>query len=516
MVVLLVVHLLQVLCAGAYRTPRELNWWFGLALMALTLCFGLVGYLLPWDQKGYWATKVATSILGGTPVLGPSLQRAVVGGTEYGNATLTRFYGLHVGILPIALVLCLVIHVALYRRHGITAPRHATGVGHFWPEQVFRDMVAALAVFGILVCVVVYRHGAPLDAPADPTDAVYPARPEWYFLALYQMLKYFPGKYELVGTIIIPGTILAVLLILPLFDRILPPRLAHMLACIFVFALLGGAGLLAVTALRDDARDRAFHAARRQADQARDRALQLASTPSIGIPPDGARYILLRDPLYHGRAVLRAKCLGCHRYQGEEPLDSDERGQETPGPQKAADLTSFGTRAWVRGLLEDPRSAAYFGKVPQCRGMTRWKQTSKLSTKQLDDIADFVSGFASVPSDTTPAEWVADPKVADHPGRKPFVKECGQCHVVPGLTEGGREDAPGLFAWGSPQWIDRMIKRPGAPDLYGFLEPSDQMVPFGDQLTDTDLTSLARFLRGDYLPPPARPVEPSLARASAR
>ena len=95
--VLLLLHLLQVLLAGAYRAPREFNWWFGLALLVLTLGFSLTGYLLPWDQKGYWATKVATNIMGGAPVIGPYLKKVVVGGTDYGNQTLTRFYGLHVG-----------------------------------------------------------------------------------------------------------------------------------------------------------------------------------------------------------------------------------------------------------------------------------------------------------------------------------------------------------------------------------------------------------------------------------
>ena len=141
MVVLLVLHLLQVLWAGAYRRPREFNWWFGMALLFLTLGFSLTGYLLPWDQKGYWATKVATNIMGGAPVVGPYLQKIVVGGPDYGNQTVTRFYGLHVGVLPTLLVLCLAAHIALFRRHGITPPPNAEKrpTGQFWPEQLFMD-----------------------------------------------------------------------------------------------------------------------------------------------------------------------------------------------------------------------------------------------------------------------------------------------------------------------------------------------------------------------------------------
>ena len=494
MVVLLVLHLIQVLWAGAYRRPREVNWWFGMALMFLTLGFSLTGYLLPWDQKGYWATKVATNIVGGTPVLGPSLQKVIVGAPDYGNQTLTRFYGLHVGVLPTLFVLSLAAHVALFRRHGLTPPRRAgnRATGHFWPEQLFMDTVAGLAVLGVLLFLVLSEHGANLDAPADPSSSDYPARPEWYFLSLFQLLKAFPGKNEVVGTILIPTAITVVLLLIPLFDRFLPHTLAHVLALGFVFALVVGAGYLTYEAWRVDAHDKFFQAGRAKADEARRRALRLAGDPAVGIPPDGAAYVLLRDPLTHGRGVLNAKCLGCHYFDG--------KGR---GRQVASDLKGHGSYAWVRGLLEDPKAPSYFGKVPQCDGMAEWKKNSKLSKKQLDDVARFVASFAAVPPEMTPEEWLNSPGVADHPGQAPFVEDCGRCHVVDGLTEGGYRDAPKLFAWGSKQWTSRMIHKPGSPDLYGYLEKKDQMPAFtSDQLTENDVTTLIRFLKNDYLDAP--------------
>src|SRR5262245_37128842 len=127
MVVLLGIHMLQVVIAGAHLPPREVNWWLGLMLMGLVLGMSLTGYLLPWDQKGYWATQVATSILGGIPGVGDAARTVLVGGPEYGNHTLSRFYALHVAILPATIVILLVAHVAVFRRHGITTPKDAQG-----------------------------------------------------------------------------------------------------------------------------------------------------------------------------------------------------------------------------------------------------------------------------------------------------------------------------------------------------------------------------------------------------
>ncbi len=95
--VLLVLHLMQVMIDGAYKAPREINFWFGIVLLQLVLGLSLTGYLLPWDQKGFWATKVATNIAAITPFIGPQLQRLIVGGADYGHHTLTRFFALHAG-----------------------------------------------------------------------------------------------------------------------------------------------------------------------------------------------------------------------------------------------------------------------------------------------------------------------------------------------------------------------------------------------------------------------------------
>src|SRR4051794_32089035 len=197
MIVLLALHMMQVVVDGAYRAPREFNWWIGLALLLLTFGLGLTGYLLPWDQRGYWSTKVATNIMATVPLVGPAVQRLAVGGTEYGHHTLTRFFALHAGLLPLLMIGLTFVHVALFRRHGLRykEPKRAADAT-FWVDQVLRDGVACLAVLATVLLLVIWPKvtgkgywGAELSAPADPSIAFSAARPEWYFLFLFQFLK---------------------------------------------------------------------------------------------------------------------------------------------------------------------------------------------------------------------------------------------------------------------------------------------------------------------------------------
>ena len=122
MIVTIVLHMIRVYIYGAYKKPREINWMTGVLLLCMVMGFGFTGYLLPWDQKAYWATKVGTSVMGTIPVVGDYVLRITRGGTELGALTLTRFYTLHVVFLPIATVVLLIGHFAMIRRQGISTP----------------------------------------------------------------------------------------------------------------------------------------------------------------------------------------------------------------------------------------------------------------------------------------------------------------------------------------------------------------------------------------------------------
>ena len=194
------------------------------------------------------------------------------------------------------------------------------------------------------------------------------------------------------------------------------------------------------------------------------------------------------------------------------------RRQGDRAQQTASDLKDFGSAPGFAACSRTRGRPRYFGKVPQCDGMVEWKKSSKLTKPQLDDVADFVASFAAIPADRRPRNGSIARASPTTPASQPFQKECGTCHVIDGLSEGGTRDAPELFAWGSPQWIARMIHKPGAPDLYGYLEAKDQMPAFGaDQLTENDVDD------ADPLPqerlhaaPESRPGPARKSKAGAR
>src|SRR3990172_3472857 len=120
MVVLVLLHMLRVFITGAYKNPRELNWATGAALLVLTLSFGFTGYLLPWDQKAYWATVVGTNMLGSTPLIGQGMSAVLRGGAEVTGRTLLRFYSLHVLWLPVLTALFMWMHFHMIRKLGVS------------------------------------------------------------------------------------------------------------------------------------------------------------------------------------------------------------------------------------------------------------------------------------------------------------------------------------------------------------------------------------------------------------
>jgi len=555
MVVLLAFHLMQVVIDGAYRAPREVNFWLGLILMKIVLGLSLTGYLLPWDQKGYWATRVATNLAGIVPFVGPYLQKIVVGGSDYGHFTLTRFFALHAGILPATLIGFLVLHIALFRRHGIHAkvplpakgqlvaakPANAT----FWPDQVLKDAVACLAVLCVVLALVfmpVFQGatiperpgdilGAHLDAPADRANEYSAARPEWYFLFLFQFLKYFEGmgeQGELLGAIVVPGALMGMLFLMPILGRW---NLGHRFNVLFTIIILFGAAGLTAQAIYDDnmakygapppiAADgkpthkqvmykasQDFIAAVDEAKENAHRAIELARAPR-GIPSTGLLSVMNTDPKVQGPRLFKRYCASCHDYAdgaGKGMVNLDGKGEPA---SSAPNLYRFASREWIAGVLDPKRIAThhYFGKTKHVGGeMVGFVNGDLNADTNANDIKLAVialSAEAKLPGqrqlDADDAAKITEGKV------KLASLTCTDCHKFHDKGELG--SAPDLTGYGSYEWIEGMISNPTHERFYR--DQNDRMPSFAaskkseeNTLSPENLDLLVHWLRGEWFEP---------------
>lgn len=543
MIILLALHMGQVVIDGAYRAPREVNFWIGLILLLMTLGLSLTGYLLPWDQKGYWATQVATNIMAIIPLVGPAMQRLVVGGSDYGHLTLTRFFALHAGLLPFLMIVFIAIHVYVFRRHGIhakldrkpregeqvsedTADPHAASGAYFWPDQLLKDAVACLGVllvvlllsikFGVAGFSDVGKLGAELGAPANPTEAYSAARPEWYFLFLFQFLKlpWFRGAGELWGAVIIPGLVVVLLFLMPIFGR---SQRGHRFNVIFLGVLLLGIIGFTVAALIED-RKPEYKLAVQQANQEAQRVVELARSPS-GIPAEGAVALLRDDPKTAGAKLFAQSCSSCHRYDGHNgtgaPVDA------SISPQTAPDLKGFASRAWLTQLLDPAHISAtkFFGG-------TKFANT-KMARFVKRDIPDYsaeekamlekaiaaLSAEANLKSQRATDAAEAG-KITEGRGilKDDTMLRCAECHTFHGA---GEAEGPDLTGYGSRAWILAFLDNPAHERFYG--DRNDRMPAFGAKklLTPREIGLIADFLRGEWYEPADTPLAAAASPANS-
>jgi ubiquinol-cytochrome c reductase cytochrome b subunit len=526
MVVTMALHMLQVIWDGAYRAPREVNYWLGLVLLQLVMGLGLTGYLLPWDQKGYWATNVATNLATLVPFVGKDIQLLAVGGNEYGHHTLTRFFAMHAGVLPALLVIFLVLHIAIFRRHGIMAKiTPGRPDEFFWPRQVLFDATGCLVLLAIvLLCVLFW--GAELGAPADPAEAYSAARPEWYYLFLFQLLKYFTGSTEIWGAIIIPGIVMTLLALLPFIGRL---EIGHQFNRAFFLLILGAAGVLTGLAWREDANNPEFQAAKVQAAHDAERTNELINRREMLpdgklsevrlIPRQGAVYLLRNDPLARGPRLFKQHCASCHDYadvQGQRP-----EGFAVPPASEKADrapnLHGFATRSWIKGLLSEQTiiGPAYFGNTNHKSGrMATWvKQHDKLlkdDPAKADDDVDCITAALSAQAQLR-SQVAADAKDAAliEKGISLIQQHCTSCHRFGEHGQLGL--APDLTGYGSYEWMLGLVSDPTHERFYRL--ENDRMPSFAKDLVHPErnnvsireLSLIVDWIRGQYY----RPDDPS-------
>jgi quinol-cytochrome oxidoreductase complex cytochrome b subunit len=260
MLISLVLHLLRIFFQAAYKFPREMTWLVGAGLLMVTIGFGFTGYLLPWDQRAYWATVVGTEIAGSVPAIGPALLLFLRGGADVTEATLSRFFGIHVLVLPLTLGALIAIHLLLVHQQGLASPKRATPRpprgGHippdatpqkpFFPDYILDEVIAWYGVLALLV-VLASLFPAGLEAKADPLVTPQHIKPEWYFLGVYELLKLVP---RIVG-ILAPIVLIAVVTFLPFLDRSPEIRMRRRLLAVgTATAILVGLGILTVIGAR--------------------------------------------------------------------------------------------------------------------------------------------------------------------------------------------------------------------------------------------------------------------------
>lgn len=446
LIVVVVLHMIQVFLFGAYKKPREATWILGVVLLLLTMAYGLTGYLLPWDNRAYFGTVVATNIAATAPVLGPYLTRLLGAQNGIGVVTFARFFGLHVLILPPITALLIGIHVYLVRKHGV-APAPGDELvpkKQFYPQQVFKDTVAIFAAFIILFVMAVAVH-VPLEQLADPTDTAYIPRPEWYFLFLFQFLKLFNGSLEVVGSMILPGLAILLLVSVPFIDRSQMVKLTRRgFAFGFVaLAALGWTGLTAAAVISD-----------------RDSGAANQAAIDYSAPTD---WMQLSAEELAGVGYFREEnCASCHAVGGSG---------STIGP----DLTHTAIHrnaAWMIQHFKSPSGVRPGSPMPAIQ----------LTDAQLNTLAAFLlkltpqnaSALANAPAFATRGAMIY------------LANGCGDCHKINGVGTDVGPSLNGLSRRRSRNWVEQHFADPPK------LSPGSEMPPF--KFSKQDMDNLTEYL----------------------
>ncbi|MBI4615378.1 MAG: cytochrome b N-terminal domain-containing protein [Planctomycetes bacterium] len=469
-VVGLALHVTIAVLAGAYKRPRRLVWWAGLALLALALAAGYTGYLLPWDERAYFGTQVGTAIPGSVPVVGPWTRELLRGGEDVGPLTLSRFYAVHVALLPLLFFIATLLHVGLVRKFGITPPGSRVGeeaavprVEPFAPYQIARDSLASLAAV-LIVAVLAVTAGAELGPKADPSAAGVVPRPEWYFLGLQHLLRLVPGDAQILATAVLPGLAALFLFAIPFLDR--SPerglRRRKFLVSAYLALLVTAVGLTI-----------AGYRAVRAEENAMSERRTLAVPPP---PPRDSGPPATEASVARGKELYAAlKCAGCHPDAG-------------PPRDFAPSLAYQGSKTrgdWLARYLARPERI-YYAKENE-RPVARMPGY-ELAPDELAALADYLSTLtdaALVP----PGGWKPEDLTAERVqrGKALFEEElCSTCHQIG--EKGGRlgPDLSGTASRLSPDFVLAILADPQRVNSESAMLPTD--------LSDEEIRSLAAYL----------------------
>jgi quinol-cytochrome oxidoreductase complex cytochrome b subunit/mono/diheme cytochrome c family protein len=365
MIIVLALHFLQTFLYGSFKGRRELLWMSGAVLSFLVLGMGFTGYLLPWDQKAYFATAVGTNIVGQIPLVGNWLTRLLRGGDTIGTLTLSRFYVAHVFLIPGAIFAFIAAHIFLFRKAGAAGPINEDPVDPklapqgFYPRQVLMDMALALLLM-IGLGFLSYFHPTGLGPIANPADTQFLPRPEWYYLPMFEWLKYWEGPKVVFAVVVIPGLLAMLFFLMPFLDRRLERRpWRRPIPVLAVAFVMLGIIYLGAKSEWDDQHDPTVASRLSTQDQQEKAYTAAAFEPYVESPGGTGPMALPTGPVNplvaQGKGIFEAHgCAGCH----------GATGMGTSAAPGLAGITTKFPEAQLIALLHNPNAKMRAGHMP--------------------------------------------------------------------------------------------------------------------------------------------------------
>lgn len=524
MIVVVVLHMSRVFLWGAYKRPRELTWLFGVALLLITMGLSFTGSPLKWDQAGYWAAEVGTSIPGSIPIAGDLTVQLMRGGPDMGQLTISRFFILHVAVLPLTLIVLIISHIVALRVGGAAGPwdqHRGEKSGPFWPYQAFKDTMVASAVVMTLIALSVFLPPSFTGA-ADPLSTTFTPKPEWNFLFLYQALKYFKGPLEPLGVAGVPAILVLILVALPFLDRN-PERDPSKRR-----VAMAGAGVLAAVLIILTIAGYVSKPGSPEQTISEGLAGTPKGVPAPQIVPSSA------ESIKRGAGIYQANgCAGCHKINGT-------------GGVIGPDLTNEGnqgrSRDWLTIQIRTPK--AHFPD-------TIMPAFGKLKSQYISDLVDYLMSLAATTQQPAPAApapmGTASPAPAEtaapslkeltgpaaniigsaDQGEMLFEKQCTSCHGIVGtdkIPNPGSDDkfVPALnpvdrqlFSKNPQEFADNIDKYIQHGSTPRGAKPRLQMPAFGDNnnLTQQQISNIEAYIlrlngvnRAELVNPGMKPV----------
>jgi len=247
MIAAVILHQIRVFFTGAYRKPREINWFVGMCLLIATLLTGFTGYSLVFEQLSFWGATVGANIADATPLIGPFLKAMMLGGESYNQATLSRFFILHAAVLPVTIVLLIAVHITVIRLQGVTEFRFkgeeagAPKTFNFFPDHLYTELMIGLVLM-ILLSAMATIFPAALGPEANPLQTPEVIKPEWFFYVAFRWLKLLSGT----AAILSMGLVVFVMFTWPLIDGLIRRKTRFQEASVWV-GLLAALSIIGMT-----------------------------------------------------------------------------------------------------------------------------------------------------------------------------------------------------------------------------------------------------------------------------